>query len=532
MDRTRGRDSRSSRLTPVWGAIGVAVVALGLLGWVGGTAALWSFVYYRQGYTEVRLLDIAFLPFRWDHYQRGRGDHYIARGRIALQENRRQDALFLLRVGVSKSPGNLDGRRQLAELLGQLGAANAGLRVLDDGLTAAADDPSFIRTYVSLLLNAQRDDRLRELADAALAQGTTPPETLQIYLITAAQACYLRDDFAAANRYLDHLPRRPILERHLLEVRMDWDRGARDRAIARLRAIVRELPREEAPQAMLFDFLRAAGRHEEAVEAAALRSLSCPKSIGAQIGLLAVLREREDRSRYERELERISREFAGQSGFAEGLGNLAVQTGDVALAERVAEAAREQKLGADFASMVMLNTRLVAKDYDQTIAAVQELESSQPANAPGIAAWRSGFLAVAHFGRGENDLGELHLARLLGETRLRSDILLSFGGLLQHAGAMDAARRVFAAIVAQDSLQQPALVRLIDLELQANRLDDLPRHLRALLELRKPPVELLQRAHDTLGSDRLLFAPDRTTLLRELRVAIDTRLALATPSLR
>lgn len=54
------------------------------------------------------------------------------------------------------------------------------------------------------------------------------------------------------------------------------------------------------------------------------------------------------------------------------------------------------------------------------------------------------------------------------------------------------------------------------LDLVAGRTAQLPDSLRRLLARRKPPAELLRRAHRTMGSDRLILHPGRDELLNEL----------------
>ena len=87
-------------------------------------------------------------------------------------------------------------------------------------------------------------------------------------------------------------------------------------------------------------------------------------------------------------------------------------------------------------------------------------------------------------------------------------------------GAKDQARQVLARAVRSDPLNQSALVGLIKLELELAQSDSLPANVRALLSMRKPPLEILRGAYDKLGSDRFIFAPGRGVLLQDLLATI------------
>lgn len=509
----------------VWPRVGVAVLILALVTWWTGAVSIWAFLRYNQDFHDTSVLDVAFLPLHWRDYQRRRGDDYIERARKLEQKDWRQ-IFFLLRVGVAKSPGNLDGRRLLAQMYGAFGNAPAGLKVLEDGLARAKDDLPYLQTYLGLLIGAQQDEKVRQLADEALARSDLSPDTARAYALAATWASYLRGHYKAAG---DYLARPGVLagtEGRLLQTRLEWDQGFRDLALTRLRGMIGTQNQAEAAHELLFNCLRELGRQDEAAEAALLRTTSFPESLDARINLLLMHRERGEQARFERELERVLRDFPNDARLVDKLGTLAVQFGDVALAERVAALVRSQNLSVDYASMLVLQTRLAAREYDAVIAGIQRLEAEPSPNAAAQAGWRAGVLAVAYFGRGDTDLGELNVGRLLAEDRPRPDVLFDIGGRLQGIQANDAARRVFARLVElspQLPLFQPALTRLVELEMQTGAYEELPRHLATLLEMRKPALDLLQEAYDELGSDRLLFSADRTALLQNLRTVLATR---------
>ncbi|MEI6862522.1 MAG: hypothetical protein WCL04_09755, partial [Verrucomicrobiota bacterium] len=78
-----------------------------------------------------------------------------------------------------------------------------------------------------------------------------------------------------------------------------------------------------------------------------------------------------------------------------------------------------------------------------------------------------------------------------------------------------------------DPLSQPALTQLVSLDLELNNTDALAKNITSLIKMRKPDVKVLQSAFDKLGGDLLLFRPDHTELLQQVRAALATAQGLS-----
>jgi hypothetical protein len=92
-------------------------------------------------------------------------------------------------------------------------------------------------------------------------------------------------------------------------------------------------------------------------------------------------------------------------------------------------------------------------------------------------------------------------------------------------GARDDARELLARAVQDDPLNQAALTQLIELDLAAGRLEEMPAAVRKLLAMRKPSPALLARVRAELGRDRWLFVEDRTAALDELGALLAAKAA-------
>jgi hypothetical protein len=119
-----------------------------------------------------------------------------------------------------------------------------------------------------------------------------------------------------------------------------------------------------------------------------------------------------------------------------------------------------------------------------------------------------GLQAVGYHALGQSTLGSAKLEEFMRRPGLRADSLLAVANRLEAVKAQPAVRAVLAKAIALNPPNQPALTRLIQLDLATDSLAELPRHIPALLAMRKPSPEVLHAAQRRLGRDDLLFSPE------------------------
>jgi hypothetical protein len=117
---------------------------------------------------------------------------------------------------------------------------------------------------------------------------------------------------------------------------------------------------------------------------------------------------------------------------------------------------------------------------------------------------------------------------LMVRPDLRTESLLAIANRLVAMEQRAPAREILARAIALDRQNQPALARLIELDLEAENLAALPDNLRQLLTLRKPPRHVLTAAQRLLRQDRHLFLPGRAELLDALAQALARPAAAST----
>jgi hypothetical protein len=508
-----------TRIVVDWGRFAVLLAALALVGWIGLTTAGYLFVKYQRDFDEVRFIDIL-LPNRWDDYRIARGNHYIERAKSELKEGNYREAFHYARVGVGASPANTEGRLLLAQFFAVWGRADLAQRTLVEGLPHGESNAEFLKALFGFLLQNQEDGEVLAIGNRLLPAVAESSTRNQLVALATATAHYFRGSYDDAEDMLAGYSLLRTKDGRLLQARIDWDRGARDQAITRLENYAAESPGEDEYFVQLTAFHREARDWADVQRLAILRQLTNPNNPAPQIDLLFAYAETGSREKLRQETEAVFRDFATNPQVILALGDFAANQGDTELARRVLDHSRFHNLGSEGPALMLVESHVVAKRYAEALALIQQFSRENSEWVKRYAAVFNGLQAIASFGLGSRDDGELYLNTFLSQPSLRAENLVAVSGRLLSIGATEPARRVLAAAIQTDPKNQAALTRLIELDLKSDRTEDLPVNLRRLLTMRRPSPALLSSAAQTLGSDRHFFLAGRDELLGEIERAL------------
>jgi hypothetical protein len=150
----------------------VALATLAVAAWLLAATALF-FWLDRVPRNQVGWFDLA-APWRWSGLRAKRGDTAVL---TALDELKARDypgAFYNLRVGLSRSPGNAEGRLILARLQAGYDPARA-VALMEEGMPFSARDPKFLNGLFAIYGSLQIQTHALEVADRLLRdQGLSP----------------------------------------------------------------------------------------------------------------------------------------------------------------------------------------------------------------------------------------------------------------------------------------------------------------------------------------------------------------------
>lgn len=486
--------------------------------WLVATFSIWLFVRYHRRITEVRYADLL-LPSRWPAYRIIEGNHSIERAGLLLRQGEADAALHALRVGLAKAPANAKGRTTLAGLYLAIRRPDLARELLLDGLRYLPDDPGYLQSVLSVLLELQEDARVLEVTDRLLA---SPAHAANHPLAAtfAATACYFRGNYDRAEDLIARYRLRDSADGAILLARLEWERGYPELALLRLDAFLLRQPNHDGARALLAGYYRDLGRTGNMESAIVERLVSDPLAAAPRIEHLHLLHQRGDRARLERDTAAYLGQFQHDPAALLRLADFAAQTGRPALARRVQQifTSRHENNGA--CALLVAESHVVAGEYPAALDLISGCALDYPEWSGQFAPVIHGLRAVALCGLGRQDEARLQLNLLLAGQNLRTDNLVAVARRLDALGARDLACSVLNRAVESDPLNQAALAHLLRLELDTGNLAALPVHLDRFLQTRRPSREVLARAYAALGSDRQLFQPAPPGLLASLRNAL------------
>jgi len=503
-----------------WKRFALFTVIVCLLSWIGTASAAYFFVKYSRGFTDVRFTDMLLLPARWQAYEVSRGDFLIANAQAELKKQNYREAFGGLRLGLIKSPANKEGRMLLAQLYVLWKRPDLSRTTLLDGFVYHKEDTAYLKTLFAFLLQQQEDKQVLKYYHELLANDSALTPRNQLVALAAASACYFRGNYDEAESILRRYQVDSSRDGRLLLARINWDRGAKDLALDQVKSLANELPEDAEIYALTISYLRDLGRDDEARRESFVRTLANPRNARARIDLLYAFQKEGDTASIRTNVDEIYADFINEPSALLALADFAANTGDTLLARRIYDHTRSNNLNWDGAALMTVEACIVAKQYQSALELVRDLLKENPEWGKRFYTVFNGLQSIAHYGLGDAEAGQLFLNNFLKQDNVRADNLIAVSKRLLSIGAKAQARKVLEQAVLADALNQAALTKLVQLDLELNNTAPLATNIRKLLSMRKPSQSVLRDAFAELGSDLFLFSPERTSLLQDLRAAL------------
>ena len=515
-----------------WSRLLASLFLVGILGWFSMAGAFYFHFKYNKEFSEVSFYKmLTLLPFGLADHRVEMGNYHIEKGLAQLEEENYRDAIRLLRLGVSRAPSNLEGRRVLAEfyelaLKNQDFAADQLVKGLDLG---GIEDLDYLKHTLALLLRYQMDEAIQNIADKYLPDEPDLNEINRTLAFGAANANYLRGNYDRADDYLINYQLVEAIDGILLSAQISWDRGNRIAALSKLEQSIIRFPGSEPLLAKLSRYYRELGNIDKARRYAMLRNVTNPLSAAPRVELLYIYEKSDETELVERESLRMLKQFRDDESALQALANFAAETGYIDLARRTYEESLENEFKIDVFALLLIEAHLVEKDFQGALKFSEELLKERPdwvTNKWGIF---NALRAVASYGMGRPDLGEIYLKDFLDEQS-RQGTYVAVAKRFTSINQNQQASKILTIAHQRSPTSQAILSELIRAKLTIGHTDKLYDLISRYLLMRRPDTDLLSEAYRKLGSDRFIFAQNRESLLLQLGALLRERSQI-TPAL-
>ena len=521
----KGIDGRME-ISVRWGRLIGTFALLAVLGWFSLAGALYFHFKYNKEFDQVSYTKmLTLLPFGLETHRVEMGNYHIERGLSEIKEGNYRDALRLLRLGVSRSPANLEGRRVLAEFYEiALKRHDIAIDQLLQGIELGGiQDGEYLKATLRVLLRYQMDEDIQNLANKYLPEEPELTDINRTLAFGAANANYLRGNYDLAEDYIIDYKLLESLEGVLLSAQISWDRGSKIAAMTKMEYSIEKFPNSEPLLMQLSRYHRELGEIEEARRYAILRNVSDPLSAAPRLELLYIYNQSEDFEREQLVTQQMLQQFRNDEPALQSLANFAADTGNIELARRTYEEALENEFAIDAFALLLIEAHLVDKDYQGALDFSEELLKERPDWLTLRWAIFSSLRAVASYGINRPDLGEIYLQDFIDEAGNQAQTYMAVSRRFTDIDRVQQARTILTLAYQKAPTNQKVLSELIRSELSLGNTEDLSRLLSRYLQMRRPQIELLTEAYNKLGSDRFIFTPDRQSLLLQLSAILRER---------
>ena len=461
---------------------------------------------------------LTLLPFGLEAHRVEMGNYHVERGLAEVKEGNFRDALRLLRLGVTRAPANLEGRRVLAEFYEiALKRHDVATDLLLEGIDLGGiQDIDYLKQTLRVLLRYQMDETIQNLADKYLSDEPELTDINRVLAFSVANANYLRGNYDLADDYITNYSLLESLQGVLLSAQISWERGSKIAAMTSLEYSIKKFPNSEPLLLLLSRYHRELGEIDEARRYAILRNVSNPLSAATRIELLYIYNQAEDFEREQRETQRMLQQFRNDIPALQTLANFAADTGNINLARRTYEEALENEFAINPFALLLVEAHLVDKDYQGALDFSEELIKERPDWLSQRWGLFSSLRAVAAYGMNRPDLGEIYLQEFIDGKNNNPQTYIAVSRRFTEIDRYQQARKVLTVAYEKTPTNQKILSELIRAELSVGNTENLNRLLSRLLQMRLPEMGLLSEAYTKLGSDRFIFTPNRQNLLLQL----------------
>ena len=503
-----------------WGKISLLLVVLIAFAWISMATLLFAYFKYLKDFDRVKFSNMMLLPIKYSEHKIEMGDRHIERGLKAIDSKNYNDGLRLLRLGLIRSPGNLEGLIKLAQIYEfGLNRKDIAIEMYIDGFGhGGINNKEFCVTALRTMLSNNMDTEIINIANEYLPKkfekGDNP--NLQTLAFAAAASSFYRGNFDKTEDYIHAFLLNESAEGIILSAKVSWDRGNKFSAIKKLESSLYSFPNSDDLYKQLCYFYREIDDFDSARRYAQLRNIKSPSNPDPVIGLIYLYDKYGIEDQVTKYSKQIIKNFSDNEAAIYQLANFAASTGKVNIAQFCYELALEKNYEIANFALTLVEAHISKRDYEGAIVFSEELLIENPKWLQNQVSIFSSLRSLACYGLSRPDLGEIYLGEFLNEPNNNSETYIAVATRFSSNQMYQQAQKILEIAYSNDTDNQRILNNLIKVNLELGITQDLGNQIKKLLQTRRPDKKLIRDAYNSLGSDLFLFTKNRNSLLMEL----------------
>lgn len=499
-----------------WGRICALTISFVFLAWFALSLFIYIMFRYVKEYDEMTFAKAVVMPFNRAKHNAMVGDYNIRKAKELMQAGDGLGAIKNLHAGVGRSPGNLEGKKMLAWIYSLRGQNDYAIQALDSGFPNARENPEYVILYVKILLEQAEDKKLVGVASKLLEMGIKNDEARLNLAMALATVYALHGSYTKSNE---------IMRKYGLDksspglVRMAknlWEQGHRDEAIELLKDNLPKVRDKESVYSLLMSFYNLQKDYDTARQYAVLRAIENPFSVKQKVDYLKLLSKSGEKDKAAQQIESIFEQYKNDPKSLIYIANFAAVEGNLDLMRRIYDTALQRNYPIAPFCLLYLEAMLSMGDYKKAAKFVDDIMYEKPLWAKRYDDVLNCLRTVSYYASGNTNMAEIILQEVMKRNTVPVKALVATARRLDNLGATFLAYRLLESAVNKDPRHQLALTRLVQMDIKIGNSTNLDKNILKLLQMRRPPRELIEGAQKNLGSDRFIFAKDREKIMKEI----------------
>ena len=521
MSRVRKNNKWSFRVN--WGRIAILIAVLALLAWTAVSATIYFVFKYSKGFDDMTVYDAAVAPFDMKAHREKVGNYNIEKALNILKSGKMSDfneAFMNLAMGINRAPKNVEGRLQLSRIYVAMGRPDIAIQKLEQGIMYSKDNLDFIRLYMRLLLDRMEDTKIIAVGEKLLAGGKgveVENQQVRAYIAMSMSSVYaMHGNYKKSEEYLKKYGLEKSLPGILRLSKNQWEMGNRDEAIKIIKDNF-QYPSEKNPMyALLVNYYTAMGDIETARRYSVLRQAEDPFSATQKLELIRLLEKSGDAQSLSKMLDEYFELNKGNNVAMIHLANYAADKGDIKMMRKIYDNAIRQAFPSGTYCLLLLETMITNGDYAGAVKFSEDILKGKPSWTKRYEDVLSAIRSIAYYATGNANMSNILLYDVLKRSRISPKVLVATARRYDRLNAPMVAHSILEHAVNKFPRYQMALIRLVQNEIKIGDSTNIDKHILRLLQMRRPPRELITDVFNSLSSDRFIFVRDRKKILDEI----------------
>lgn len=519
-------------LEVVWSRVLLAFAILIPALWFFASALIYIGYKYVRKYEEMSFVDAFTVPFNMQEHREKIGNYNIDKAKKLLEEKNWREAFMNLAQGVSRSPENIEGRQMLAEFyLALWGRPDIAIKTLESGLLYAKDNTKFIRFYIRLLLDQNEDRKLVTVAEKLLKSGNIENKEVEVYLAMALSSVLsMHGNYTLSKDYLVKYGLDKTLPGILRLSKNEWEQGNQEEAIKVISDNFHLVQNKEPIYALLINYYNSMGDYEKARQYSVLRAAENPFSIDQQLDYLRLLKKSGDLEVVKEKVNTLFENYKSDNKSLLNIANYAADTGDIDLMRKIYDVSILNNFPIAPYCLLLLETMITNGKYKDATTFAENIIKEKPMWIKKFEDVFACLRAISYYATGNYNMADILIQDVLKRGVASPKVLIATARRLDGLNDTKFACKLLEQAVDRFPKHQLALTRLIQMEMKMGNSTNIDKHIFKLLQMRRPPRQLVESAKKDMASDRFIFVKDREKIMNEIDLLLNKNVGTLTDS--